>query len=108
MAEEFPQMFIFGDEAVSNVSGKVNAHSARIWGSEVPHVVLEHQRDSPVQKYTGHSFVMKEQWFIPQLALNQNYIFQQDGCHAHFQNEVQILSSLVLHQRHRCRVLPNT
>ncbi|KAJ4426379.1 hypothetical protein ANN_27193 [Periplaneta americana] len=34
----------FSDEATFHVSGKVNRHNCRIWGSENPSVVIEHQR----------------------------------------------------------------
>jgi hypothetical protein len=37
----------FSDEATSHVSSAVNRHSVRIWGSENPHVYVEHQRDFP-------------------------------------------------------------
>jgi hypothetical protein len=37
----------FSDKATFHSSGKVNIHSARIWGLKNPHVVLENQRDSP-------------------------------------------------------------
>ena len=35
------------DEATFHVNGKVNKHNTRIWGTENPHEILEHQRDSP-------------------------------------------------------------
>ncbi|PNF19367.1 hypothetical protein B7P43_G06707 [Cryptotermes secundus] len=38
---------IFSDESTFHVSGKVNTHNCRIWGSENPRVSLEHVRDSP-------------------------------------------------------------
>ena len=36
------------DEATLHVSGKVNVHNARIWGTEQPHAQIEHHRDSPI------------------------------------------------------------
>jgi hypothetical protein len=38
---------IFSDERTFHVSGKVNTHNCKIWGSEIPRVSLEHVRDSP-------------------------------------------------------------
>ena len=38
---------MFTDQACFHVSGKVNWHNVRIWGSENPHVVIEHIRDNP-------------------------------------------------------------
>ncbi|PSN41049.1 hypothetical protein C0J52_24031 [Blattella germanica] len=37
---------IFSDEATFHVSGYVNRHNCRIWGSENSHVFLEHERNS--------------------------------------------------------------
>ena len=34
-------------ERTFHVNGKVNKHNTRIWGTENPHEILEHQRDSP-------------------------------------------------------------
>ena len=38
---------IFSDESTFHISGKVNAHNCRIWGSENPRETLQHIRDSP-------------------------------------------------------------
>jgi hypothetical protein len=37
----------FSDEATFHISGTVFRHNCRIWGSENPHVVREHERDTP-------------------------------------------------------------
>jgi hypothetical protein len=37
----------FSDKATFHISGTVNLHNCRIWGSENPHVVREHERDTP-------------------------------------------------------------
>jgi hypothetical protein len=37
----------FSDEATFHISGTVNRHNCRIWGSENPRVIREHERDSP-------------------------------------------------------------
>jgi hypothetical protein len=45
--EGFLDSVIFGDESTFHVTGKVNTHNCRIWGSENPRASLEHVRDSP-------------------------------------------------------------
>jgi hypothetical protein len=35
------------DDSTVHVSGKVNTHNCRIWGSENPRASLEYVRDSP-------------------------------------------------------------
>ena len=45
--EHYLKKVMFTDEACFHVSGKVNQHNVRIWGSENPHVVIEHILDSP-------------------------------------------------------------
>ena len=37
----------FSDEATFHISGRVHRHNVRIWGKENPHVIREHERDSP-------------------------------------------------------------
>jgi hypothetical protein len=37
---------VFSDEATFHLSGRVNPHNLRIWGSENPHESFEHERDS--------------------------------------------------------------
>ena len=43
MAEDgnFLERICFSDEAIFHVSGKINKHNVRIWGSENPHVTRE-------------------------------------------------------------------
>jgi hypothetical protein len=43
----FAEKLVFSDEATFHVSGKVNRHNVRIWGTENPHATVEHDRDSP-------------------------------------------------------------
>ena len=38
---------IFSDGATFHLSGKVNRHNVRIWGTQNPHVTLEFERNSP-------------------------------------------------------------
>ena len=45
--EAFLKRVCFSDEATFHVSGKLNKHNVRIWGSENPHATRELQRDSP-------------------------------------------------------------
>ena len=44
---KFLDSVIFSDESTFHVSGRVNIHNCRIWGSENPRASLEHVRDSP-------------------------------------------------------------
>ena len=43
----FDDQLVFRNEAIFHINGKVNKHNTRIWGTENPHELLEHQRDSP-------------------------------------------------------------
>jgi hypothetical protein len=45
--ERFLHYVIFSDESTFLVSGKVNTHYCRIWGSGNPRDFLEHVRDIP-------------------------------------------------------------
>ncbi|GBL96730.1 hypothetical protein AVEN_111864-1 [Araneus ventricosus] len=38
---------IFSNEATFHLSGKVNRHNVRMWGTVLPHVIVEQERDSP-------------------------------------------------------------
>ena len=98
---EFIERLIFCDEATFHISGKVNVHNVRIWGTEHPHAQIEHQRDSPKVNVfcavshekvhgpfffteatvTGNSFLdMLENWLLSQQNTNcDNYILQLDG-----------------------------
>jgi hypothetical protein len=38
---------VFSDEATFHLSGKINRHNVRIWGTENPHETVEHVLDSP-------------------------------------------------------------
>jgi hypothetical protein len=42
----FLSKICFSDEATFHLSGKVNRHNIRVWGSENPHTVVEHSKDS--------------------------------------------------------------
>ncbi|KAJ4442050.1 hypothetical protein ANN_11916 [Periplaneta americana] len=103
---------IFSDEATFHTSGKFNKHNCRVWGTQKPHRIIEHERDSSKVNVfcalsqrklygpfffieatvTGHSYLdMLEQWLMPQLRqdFDDNFIFQQDGAPPHFHNAVR-------------------
>jgi hypothetical protein len=42
----FVERLIFSDEATFLISGKVNRHNVRIWGTEQLHAQIQHQRES--------------------------------------------------------------
>lgn len=108
----FDDRLVFSDEATFHLNGKVNKHNTRIWGSENPHELLEHERDSPkvnvfcaVSKrgvygpfffeeatITGESYLnMLEDWLMAQLeeAESDDFIFQQDGAPPHWSLRVR-------------------
>ena len=45
--EDFFNRLIFGDESTFRLSGKVNKHNVRIWGTENPRELVRFVRDSP-------------------------------------------------------------
>ena len=45
--EDSLKKVMFTDKACFHLPGKVIWHNVRIWGSENPHVVIEHLRDIP-------------------------------------------------------------
>ncbi|GBN20652.1 hypothetical protein AVEN_224430-1 [Araneus ventricosus] len=45
--DDLAATLIFSEEATFHLSGKVNCHNARVWGTELPHVIVEKGRDSP-------------------------------------------------------------
>ena len=96
----------FSDEATFHVSGKVNKHNIRIWGSQNPCEVLEKERDNPkINVWCGlmHNQIigpfifaestitanvyldMLKHYVIPQLEEFQpRVVFQQDGAPPHW------------------------
>jgi hypothetical protein len=44
--KSFYHKICFSDEATFHLSGKVKRRNIRVWGSENPHAVVEHSRDS--------------------------------------------------------------
>jgi hypothetical protein len=45
--DDFLRRLVFSDEATFHLSGKVNRHNVRIWGTESPHATVQHERDFP-------------------------------------------------------------
>ena len=104
--EAFLKRVCFSDEATFHVSGKLNKHNVRIWGSENPHASRELQRDSPkVNVWCGimcnriiGPFFFNEasitadiyldlltEYVAPQLIdFQPTIIFQQDGAPPHW------------------------
>jgi hypothetical protein len=95
------------DEAVFHISGKANGHTYQIWISENPHVVREHECDSPKLKVwcavtldfliepfifvevtvTARTYTdMLENYAVPQIR--QEYFVQEDGSTPHQANIV--------------------
>ena len=96
----------FSDEATFHVSGKVNKHNIRIWGSQNPCEILERERDSPkINVWCGlmHNQIigpfifaestitaniyldMLKHYVVPQLEEFQpRVVFQQDGAPPHW------------------------
>lgn len=109
--DEFCDNLVFSDEAVFHLSGKVNRHNVRIWGTDNPHSFVQHVRDSPKlnvfcavskfkvygpfffaeQSITGNIYLgMLENWLMPQLETDSvDFIFQQDGAPPHFHLDVR-------------------
>lgn len=107
----FANRLVFSDEATFYLSGKVNRHNIRIWGTENPHATVQHERDSPKlnvfcavsstkvygpfffneNTVTGISYLdMLQLWLMPQLtADSNNFIYQQDGAPPHWHNDVR-------------------
>jgi hypothetical protein len=97
---------MFSNEAIFHVSGKVNRHNVRIWGSENPHRVIEYIRDRPkvnvwcwlmLNRIIGPFFFaestvtketyldMLQQFVVPQVEdLQPTVIVQQDGAPPHW------------------------
>jgi hypothetical protein len=117
----FMERLIFSDEVTFHISGKVNRSNIRIWGTEHPHAMIEHQRDSEKVNVfcavsrkkvhgpfffneatvSGNSFLnMLENWLLPELNSNYgDYILQLDGSPPHFHRNVRGLLNRVLPQR---------
>lgn len=104
--ENYLRKWFFSDESTFHVSGKVNTHNCRIWGSENSHDYRELERDSPkvnVWCAVSHTEVigpfffaetsinsvtyldMLDLYAVPQMQQHQpDVIFQQDGAPPHW------------------------
>jgi hypothetical protein len=103
--DNYLQKILFSEEATFHTHGVVNRHKCRIWGSENPHVHMEHVRDSPkvnvlcgimsdriVGPFFFHESTITsavyldvlENFVFPQIAEVDGLIFQQDGAPPHF------------------------
>nr|CAH7734498.1 unnamed protein product [Callosobruchus chinensis] len=107
----FANRLVFNDEATFHLCGKVNRHNLRFWGSENPHAILEHVRDSPKtnvfcaipNRHVFGPFFFAEktatgivyadllsEWLMPQLEEKvPDFVFQQDGAPPHWHNSVR-------------------
>lgn len=110
---EYLQKVMFSDECTFFVSGHVNRHNVRIWGTENPRSTREHIRGSPKvnvwcalmhnkvigpfffaeNTITGISYCdMIQEYLLPQVEEMQPAIlFQQDGAPPHWSNDVRQL-----------------
>ena len=98
----------FSDESIFQISEKVNRLNCRIWGSENPSVVFQHECDSPKVNVwcglmknrvigpfffaeptaTARTYLdMLELYVVPQLPAGT--IYQQDGAPPHYALEVR-------------------
>ena len=102
----FLKRVCFSDESTFHVSGLINRHNSRIWGSQNPHETYELERDSPElnvwcgimhDKIVGPFFFAEKsiaaqiyldlltEYVSPQLEQYQpQVIFQQDGAPPHW------------------------
>ena len=113
---------VFSDEATFHVTGKVNRHNTRIWGTEHPHAIQEHVRDSPkvnvfcaisnkyaygpffFERTTINSeayFAMLQNWLMELLFEGEqaDFIFQQDGAPSHWSFNVRQYLNAILHNK---------
>ncbi|GBO04373.1 hypothetical protein AVEN_165846-1 [Araneus ventricosus] len=103
--ETMADRLIFSDESTFHISGKVDRYNSRIWGTEKPSTVIEHERDSAKinvfcvissrksyvpfffseRSVTSNVYLdMLEVWLMPQLDSDStDYNFQQDGAPPH-------------------------
>lgn len=117
----FGKKLVFSDESTFHLSGHVNRHNVRVWGSENPHQFQQFMRDSPKvnvfcamscekiygpfffgeKTVTGDNYLdMLEIWLFPQLLEDSpDFIFQQDGAPPHWSLTVRSYLNNLLPQR---------
>jgi hypothetical protein len=119
--EDFSSIVIFSDEPMFHLSGKVNRHNVRVWGTEPPHAIVQLERDSPKvnvfcamsqtklygpfffseKTVTGSCYLdVLQLWLFTQRnADSRNFVLQQDGAPAHWNNNVRrFLKDELLHR----------
>jgi hypothetical protein len=79
--ENFLRSRIFSDEATFYVSGRINHHNCRIWGSEDPRAIREIERDSAKVKVWGTLSCSEDH--------QPNVVFQQDGAPPHWARTIR-------------------
>ena len=107
MTEGFLDRVVFSDKSTFHISGKVHRHNVRIWGTENPNEMVQHERASPKinifcamstrtvdgpfffreDTVTGTSYLeMLQTWLLPRLQEDEpeDFIMQQDGAPPHF------------------------
>ena len=124
MLEEdgFDDRLVFSDEATFHLTGKVSKSNTRIWGTEHPHLTLEHVRDSPkvnvfyaISKKSVYGLFffegttvnskayldMLQKWLMKLLFDGEqaDFIFQQDGAPPHWSLIVREYLNATLHSR---------
>ena len=80
--EDYLKKVMLTNKACCNVSGKVNRHNMRIWGSENLHVVIEHVRDSPkVNLLCGllHDHLVGPFFFVEDTVTSTIYMSMLEG-----------------------------
>ena len=102
---------MFTDEATFHLSGKVNRHKVRIWGTENPHEIEEHARDSPklnvfcasVKVYGPFFFAEPTVTGISYLDMLENY-----SCHSYSKiwTEISFLNKMGHPRTSITRLLP--
>lgn len=105
--ENVASCLIFSDEAICHLSGKVNRHNVCISGTNNPHIIIQHECDSPkvnvfcaiskTQVYglpfffientvNGRSYLdMLQTWLLPRLNNDSDdYIYLKDRTPPHW------------------------
>jgi hypothetical protein len=93
---DLPARFIFSNEAIFHINGKVNRHNVRVLGNRKsschPRARKRFTKKECVENtVTGYSYLdMLTSWLLPQLEEDSNdFIFQQYGAPPHFHMAVR-------------------
>jgi len=60
--EGFLDRVVFSDECTFHISGKVHRHNVRVWGTENPHEMVQHERASPKIFFFLRNVHTKDLW----------------------------------------------